>query len=95
MEIMKAVRSPRSTVFTTNVCASTEMPMFGRRLPIFSITSRSLLSQVRKLDRVRETPHEGAISDLVWSDPDDRVGYGVSSRGAGYTFGRVFSSFFV
>ena len=47
------------------------------------------LDQVRKLDRVREVPHEGAISDLVWSDPDDRSGFGVSSRGAGYTFGRV------
>ena len=54
--------------------------------------SLDTLDQIRKLDRVRETPHEGAISDLVWSDPDDRVGYGVSSRGAGYTFGRVFLS---
>lgn len=28
------------------------------------------------------------MSDLVWSDPDDRVGFGVSARGAGYTFGK-------
>jgi serine/threonine-protein phosphatase 2A catalytic subunit len=24
---------------------------------------------------------------LVWSDPDDRAGWGMSPRGAGYTFG--------
>lgn len=51
--------------------------------------SLETLDQVRNLDRVRETPHEGAICDLVWSDPDDRSGFGISSRGAGYTFGKV------
>ena len=51
--------------------------------------SLDTIDQVRKLDRVRETPHEGAACDLVWSDPDDRSGFGVSSRGAGYTFGKV------
>lgn len=47
------------------------------------------LDQIRKLDRVREPPHEGALADLLWSDPDERNGFGVSSRGAGYTFGAV------
>lgn len=32
-------------------------------------------------------PHEGPMCDLLWSDPDERVGWGVSIRGAGYTFG--------
>ena len=32
-------------------------------------------------------PHEGPICDLVWSDPEDRNGWGISPRGAGYTFG--------
>ena len=27
------------------------------------------------------------MCDLLWSDPDDRVGWGISPRGAGYTFG--------
>ncbi len=27
-------------------------------------------------------------SDLLWSDPDDRMGWGISPRGAGYTFGQ-------
>eukprot|EP01128_Nolandella_sp_AFSM9_P005736 TRINITY_DN2838_c0_g1_i2.p1 TRINITY_DN2838_c0_g1~~TRINITY_DN2838_c0_g1_i2.p1 ORF type:complete len:343 (-),score=45.24 TRINITY_DN2838_c0_g1_i2:126-1154(-) len=45
------------------------------------------LDGIDKLDRRQEVPHEGPICDLIWSDPDDRVGWGVSPRGAGYTFG--------
>jgi len=45
------------------------------------------LDNVRALDRFNEVPHEGPICDLIWSDPDDRVGWGISPRGAGYTFG--------
>uniref|UniRef100_A0A6U5DHY8 protein-serine/threonine phosphatase n=1 Tax=Corethron hystrix TaxID=216773 RepID=A0A6U5DHY8_9STRA len=46
------------------------------------------LDHARNLDRVQEVPHEGPMCDLVWSDPDDRVGWGISPRGAGYTFGQ-------
>ena len=45
------------------------------------------LDDVRKIDRFQEVPHEGPVCDLVWSDPDDRAGWGMSPRGAGYTFG--------
>jgi len=45
------------------------------------------LDHIRNLDRFHEVPHEGPICDLIWSDPDDRVGWGISPRGAGYTFG--------
>jgi len=45
------------------------------------------LDHIRTLDRLHEVPHEGPICDLIWSDPDDRVGWGISPRGAGYTFG--------
>ena len=31
------------------------------------------------------------MCDLLWSDPDDRGGWGISPRGAGYTFGQVSS----
>ena len=41
-----------------------------------------------ELDRVQEVPHEGPICDLLWSDPDDRLGWGISPRGAGYSFGQ-------
>eukprot|EP00546_Thalassionema_frauenfeldii_P004730 CAMPEP_0178922682 /NCGR_PEP_ID=MMETSP0786-20121207/16295_1 /TAXON_ID=186022 /ORGANISM="Thalassionema frauenfeldii, Strain CCMP 1798" /LENGTH=309 /DNA_ID=CAMNT_0020597085 /DNA_START=57 /DNA_END=983 /DNA_ORIENTATION=- len=46
------------------------------------------LDHARDLDRVQEVPHEGPMCDLVWSDPDDRCGWGISPRGAGYTFGQ-------
>ncbi|XP_049852363.1 serine/threonine-protein phosphatase 2A catalytic subunit beta isoform-like [Schistocerca gregaria] len=46
------------------------------------------LDGIRMLDRVREVPHEGPMCDLLWSDPDDRNGWGMSPRGAGYTFGQ-------
>ena len=45
------------------------------------------LDHVRQLDRVQEVPHEGPMCDLLWSDPDDRAGWGISPRGAGFTFG--------
>lgn len=55
------------------------------------------LDQIKVIDRFREIPHDGAMADLVWSDPEDgndiNGGGGgshfqVSPRGAGYTFGR-------
>lgn len=49
------------------------------------------LDHIRKLDRLQEVPHEGPICDLLWSDPDDRVGFNQSPRGAGFTFGQDIS----
>jgi serine/threonine-protein phosphatase 2A catalytic subunit len=51
------------------------------------------LDHIRELDRVQEVPHEGPMCDLLWSDPDDRCGWGISPRGAGYTFGQVRTAF--
>jgi serine/threonine-protein phosphatase 2A catalytic subunit len=45
------------------------------------------LDDIRVLDRFHEVPHEGPICDLIWSDPDERVSWGISPRGAGFTFG--------
>jgi len=45
------------------------------------------LDQIRLIDRKQEVPHEGAMCDLLWSDPEDIDGWGVSPRGAGYLFG--------
>lgn len=50
------------------------------------------LDNIRNFDRVQEVPHEGPMCDLLWSDPDDRCGWGISPRGAGYTFGQVIHS---
>ncbi|XP_031505791.1 serine/threonine-protein phosphatase PP2A-2 catalytic subunit-like isoform X1 [Nymphaea colorata] len=52
------------------------------------------LDSIRNFDRVQEVPHEGPMCDILWSDPDDRCGWGMSPRGAGYTFGQVFLHLF-
>jgi len=49
--------------------------------------SISTLDQIRVIDRKQEVPHDGAMCDLLWSDPEDIEGWGLSPRGAGYLFG--------
>ena len=49
--------------------------------------SINTLDQIRSLDRKQEVPHDGAMCDLLWSDPEDIEGWGLSPRGAGYLFG--------
>ncbi len=44
-------------------------------------------AQIRVLDRKQEVPHDGAMCDLLWSDPEEIDGWGLSPRGAGYLFG--------
>ena len=46
------------------------------------------------LDRFLEVPHDGPMCDLLWSDPEDRYGWGISPRGAGYIFGHDISEQF-
>ncbi|KAJ3226958.1 putative serine/threonine protein phosphatase [Clydaea vesicula] len=54
------------------------------------------LDQIRVIERFKEIPHEGAMADLVWSDPvpqmqqfldDSKSEFSISPRGAGYLFG--------
>ena len=47
----------------------------------------SSLDQIRLIDRKKEVPHDGPMCDMLWSDPDDISGWGLSPRGAGYLFG--------
>ncbi|KAM0679628.1 protein phosphatase type 2A [Glugoides intestinalis] len=49
--------------------------------------SFSTIDELKSFDRKVEVPHEGIMCDLLWSDPDDSNGWGVSPRGAGFTFG--------
>eukprot|EP01062_Namystynia_karyoxenos_P077088 TRINITY_DN768_c1_g4_i1.p1 TRINITY_DN768_c1_g4~~TRINITY_DN768_c1_g4_i1.p1 ORF type:complete len:345 (+),score=115.30 TRINITY_DN768_c1_g4_i1:122-1036(+) len=49
--------------------------------------SINTLDQIRGIDRRQEVPHDGAMCDLMWSDPEDIDGWGLSPRGAGYLFG--------
>lgn len=52
------------------------------------------LDNIRMLDRILEVPHDGPMCDLLWSDPEDRYGWGISQRGAGYIFGHDISEQF-
>ncbi|KAG8527372.1 uncharacterized protein KY384_007524 [Bacidia gigantensis] len=45
------------------------------------------VDRIRQIDRKQEVPHEGSMCDLLWSDPDDIDGWGLSPRGAGFLFG--------
>jgi len=49
--------------------------------------SINTLDEIRSIDRKQEVPHDGAMCDLMWSDPDESAGWSVSPRGAGYLFG--------
>ncbi len=46
------------------------------------------IDQIKYIDRKQEVPHEGAMCDLLWSDPDEVPAWGISPRGAGYLFGK-------
>lgn len=45
------------------------------------------LDEIRLIDRKQEVPHDGAMCDLMWSDPEEIEGWNLSPRGAGYLFG--------
>lgn len=61
---------------------------FWRRFQIFCVhgglsPSIQTLDQIRTIDRKQEVPHDGPMCDLLWSDPEDAQGWGISPRGAG------------
>ena len=45
------------------------------------------VDKIRLIDRKQEVPHEGSMCDLLWSDPDDIDGWGLSPLGAGFLLG--------
>jgi serine/threonine-protein phosphatase 4 catalytic subunit len=45
------------------------------------------MDEILAIDRKQEVPHDGAMCDLLWSDPEEIQGWGISPRGAGYIFG--------
>ncbi|CCF56533.1 hypothetical protein KAFR_0B02350 [Kazachstania africana CBS 2517] len=47
----------------------------------------STINEIKAIDRKQEVPHEGAMCDLLWSDPDDVDKWSLSPRGAGFLFG--------
>ena len=53
------------------------------------------LDEIRTINRKQEVPHNGPMCDLLWSDPEEKEGWGVSPRGAGYIFGPDVSTRFI
>lgn len=47
------------------------------------------IDEIRSIDRKQEVPHEGAMCDLLWSDPDEVDSWSLSPRGAGFLFGKT------
>ncbi|KAL1124683.1 hypothetical protein AAG570_001307 [Ranatra chinensis] len=45
------------------------------------------LNDIRSIERNREPPEEGLMSDILWSDPQEEMGRSPSGRGAGVRFG--------
>uniref|UniRef100_A0A671U6S2 Serine/threonine-protein phosphatase n=1 Tax=Sparus aurata TaxID=8175 RepID=A0A671U6S2_SPAAU len=54
---------------------------------VWRYLSMTMKLHIRTIDRKQEVPHDGPMCDLLWSDPEDTTGWGVSPRGAGYLFG--------
>lgn len=90
------------SIYNTSAAWSCFMSVFDT-LPLSAVVDDSILcmhgglspsldtlDQIRILDRFQELPHEGAMCDLLWSDPDDsgwRAGWSMNARGAGYMWG--------
>lgn len=67
------------------LCSVIEKDIFcvhGGLSPYFST-----FDDILRLDRIESIPHEGIKSDILWSDPDIKLGWNMSNRGAAYLFG--------
>ena len=54
------------------------------------------VDDIKNLNRNVDVPHEGAMCDLLWSDPDDnKRGFSPSPRAAGYLFGQDITDTFL
>ena len=52
------------------------------------------LDHILQFDRTGAVPYEGPIHDLLWSDPDERMGWNYTPHGAGYIWGEDISKEF-
>jgi len=53
------------------------------------------LEQIAKINRVRQPPEDGPMCGLLWSDPQEENGIGLSKRGAGIQWGPDISKKFL
>ncbi|SOV14450.1 serine/threonine protein phosphatase 4, putative [Plasmodium sp. gorilla clade G2] len=45
------------------------------------------IDELKKIHRFQEIPRNGALCDIMWSDPNDQEGWNKSPRGAGHLYG--------
>ena len=45
------------------------------------------IDEIKKVERFSDVPRNGLMCDMLWSDPEDRNGWAVNTRGAGFTWG--------
>lgn len=50
-------------------------------------TDSVTIDQLKKIDRIREPPEEGLMTDMLWSDPKPTTGRSPSKRGVACEFG--------
>jgi serine/threonine-protein phosphatase 2A catalytic subunit len=74
------------------ICALVDNKFFGLHGGLSP--NINTLEEINQLNRKQELPHDGPMSDLLWSDPEEREGWGQSPRGAGFCFGGDISSKF-
>jgi serine/threonine-protein phosphatase 5 len=53
------------------------------------------LKDIEGINRFREPPGSGLMSDLLWSDPHPQMGRAPSKRGLGYSFGPDYTAAFL
>ena len=53
------------------------------------------IEDIQNYDRVQETPQEGVLCDLLWTDPEENIpSWGQAPKGSGYFFGYEISKNF-
>lgn len=57
--------------------------------------SAKTIDRIQSINRIQEIPHDGPMSDLLWSDPGENTGWGQSPRGAGFYWGSDISKEFI
>jgi len=49
--------------------------------------SNNNIDEIKNVVRFNDIPRSGLCCDMLWSDPEDRNGWSLNARGAGYTWG--------
>lgn len=60
-----------------------------------STQSELRLADIAAIERDREPPESGLMSDLLWADPQPMLGRSPSKRGVGFAFGPDYTTGFL